>query len=271
MTVWTEGFLYPALSSTGSTQSPHSHPSTATEALPVPQSKEPFPLRLVFPAALAPALLGVFCATFIAPPMLSSDTSVGLFTWYNFMEGGTWNSVRTVDPSNIAQSMEYPAAWVPLGLLHSAGVRLGTAITIISAAGTLALGLGGAALAWAMQAPRHTLPWITLAVCTTHHAFYAFGFFYGGEVAQVAVWPWAIFLAWKLRKRTLPLIIILSTILLTGAFGKHSFAIYALSILAFLWTEAFRDSVQKGMLAGYGQRHSPFVQQEYSLHSGGTS
>jgi len=75
--------------------------------------------------------------------------------------------------------------------------------------------------------------------------FYAFGHFIGGEVAQIAVWPWGIFAAWKLRKHTIALIVVLPLIFLIGAFGKHSFAIYALAILAFLWINALREATDQ--------------------------
>jgi len=210
--------------------------------------KEPFPLRAVFLAALIPALLGAACALFIAPPMINSDPGVGFMSWLHFVEGGTWNTILAPDSSNIAQSIEYPVTWwapgqsVPIGVLHSLGLSLGTASIIVSAFGLLLFGIGFAALARSMGLPNQSLPWITAVACSTHYMLYSFGHFIGGEVAQTAVWPWAAVTAWKLRKHTIALIIVLPLVFLIGAFGKHSFAIYALAILVFLWIEALRDA-----------------------------
>jgi len=226
--------------------------TTDAPTAPLPLTpKEPFPLRAVLLAALGPALLGVACALFIAPPMIFSDTAVGFMSWLHFIEGGTWNTILTPDSSNIAQSIEYPVTWwspgqyVPLGLLHSLGLSIGMGIVILSAISTLLFGTGLAALAYSMGVPKKALPWLVLAACSTHHLLLPFGHFIGGEVAQITVFPWAVFAAWTLRKRTAALILILPSILLLGAFGKHSFAIYALSILAFLWLEALHDPKNK--------------------------
>jgi len=227
-------------------------PATARTELSPPTSKESFPLRAVILAVLIPALFGAACALFIAPPVINSDPGVGLMSWFHFIEGGSWNTILTPDSNNIAQSIEYPVTWwapgqyVPIGILHSLGFSLGTASIIVSGLGMLLFGVGFAALARSIGIPRRILPWVTAVACSTHYMFYAFGHFIGGEVAQIAVWPWAVFAAWKLRKRTIALIIVLPLIFLTGAFGKHSFAIYALAILVFLWIEALRDSKAQG-------------------------
>jgi len=214
-----------------------------------------FPLLGVLLAALLPALLGAACALFISPPIINSDPGVGLMSWLHFVEGGTWNTILTPDSSNIAQSIEYPVTWwapgqyVPIGILHSLGLSLGTASIVVSAAGMLIFGVGLAALARSMGIPRQSLPWVTAVACSTHYMFYAFGHFIGGEVAQITVWPWAVLAGLKLRKRTVSFIIILPLIFLIGAFGKHSFAIYALAIIAFVWIDALREATN--------QRYSP--------------
>ncbi|WP_156468887.1 hypothetical protein [Cephaloticoccus capnophilus] len=222
-----------------------------TEPLP-PTSKEPFPLRAVLLAVLIPALLGSACALFIAPPVINADPAIGLMSWLNFVEGGTWNTILTPDSNNIAENIEYPVTWwapgqyIPIGILHTLGFSLGTASIIVSALGLLLFGLGFAALARSMEIPNQSLPWVTAVACSTHYMLYSFGHFIGGETAQIAVWPWAAFTAWTLRKRTIPFIIVLPLVFLIGAFGKHSFAIYSLAILVFLWAEALRDAKARG-------------------------
>jgi len=151
------------------------------------------------------------------------------------------------DHSDISQSIEYPITWwapgqyVPLGLLHALGLSIGTGIIVLSAVSILLFGTGFAALAYSMKVPNKILPWLTLSACSTHHLLLPFGHFIGGEVAQITLFPWAILAAWTLRKHTILLILIFPLLCLLGAFGKHSFAIYALSILAFLSFEALRD------------------------------
>jgi len=180
--------------------------------------------------------------------MINSDPGVGFMSWLHFVEGGTWNTILTPDFRDITQSIEYPVTWwapgqyVPIGLLHSLGLSLGTASVLVSAFGLLLFGLGLAALAHSMGTPNRNLPWLIAVACSTHYMLYPFGHFIGGEVAQIAVWPWAAFTAWKLRKHTIALIIVLPLVFLIGAFGKHSFAIYALAILAFMWLEALRET-----------------------------
>jgi len=217
----------------------------------MPHKPALFPLPKVILAALIPALLGTILALLIAPPMIFSDTAVGFMSWLHFSEGGTWNTILTPDPNDISQSIEYPVTWwapgqyVPLGLLHSLGLSIGMGIVILSAISTLLFGTGLAALAYRMEVPQKALPWLVLAACSTHHLLLPFGHFIGGEVAQITVFPWAVFVAWTLRKRTAALISVLPFIFLLGTFGKHSFAIYALSILSFLWFEALRDSANR--------------------------
>jgi len=231
---------------------PHTTTSATAPAEPFPpNSKEPFPLCAVLLAALIPALLGAACALFIAPPMINSDPGVGLMSWFHFIEGGTWNTILTPDFSNIAQSIEYPVTWwapgqyVPIGILHSLGLSLGTASIMVSGVGMLLFGVGFAALARSIGMPSQSLPWVTAVACSTHYMFYAFGHFIGGEVAQITIWPWAVLAGLELHKRTVSFIIVLPLIFLIGAFGKHSFAIYALAILAFVWIEALRETTDQ--------------------------
>jgi len=210
-------------------------------------TSDAFPFGVIIASALCPALLGLACAVFISPPLFFSDTAVGFMTWLNFIDGGTWNTILTLDQTNIAQSAEMPISWwapgqyVPAGTLHSLGLSIGTASLIVAFIGTLLFGLGLALLAHEMGMPRRGLIWLTVATCSTQYMFLAFGVFMGGEVAQSAVWPWAAFVALRLRERPISLICLLPFILILGAFAKHSFAIYALAILVFLWIEALRN------------------------------
>jgi len=155
---------------------------------PAASPEDPFPLRTVFLAALIPALLGAACALFIAPPLINYDTAVGFRAWLHFVEGGTWNTILTPNSNNIAQSFEYPVTWwapgqyVPIGILHSLGLPLGTASVVVSAVGTLLFGIGFAALARRMGIPNQNLPWITAVACSNDYMLYEFGYFTGGEV-----------------------------------------------------------------------------------------
>jgi len=98
-----------------------------------------------------------------------------------------------------------------------------------------------AALARGLGAPVKSLPWISYAVACSYYNFINFSHFQSGEPFTLALWPWVTLVAWQLRKCNHLLIPILPILFLLGSFFKHSFAIYALCILAFLWTENIRE------------------------------
>jgi len=213
---------------------------------PPPPPHKPFPLRAVVLASLLPALIGAISSLFV-PPLVSHDTSYGLIAWFNYIRGGQWNTLSTLDPSNITQSIEVPLAWwppgqyVPLGLLHSLGIPLGIGIVIIGLLSALILGTGIAKLAHTLGASARSVPWAALGVTFSHYTLSTFSYFIGGELVIIALWPWTCLIAWKLRSRYLLLSISLPILFLLGSYAKHSFAICALVTLGFLWIEALRD------------------------------
>lgn len=192
------------------------------------------------PALLIP-LLAAAAGWFWGKPLLFADTGTGLLAWNNFTTGGTWNTIREPDPANIADDIEYPVTWwspgqyVPLGLLHSAGLPLGVAALLISLSCAWSATIGFTLLARALGAPATSLPWVAVAVAGSWHTLYVFGMFIGGEALLPAVWPWIALAGWQLRERGWALVLVLPPLFLAGAFAKHSFVIPGLSLLTFLW------------------------------------
>jgi len=221
----------------------------STSADPSPQSGPRFPLWTVFLACLLPVFLGVLCSVCIAPPILGSDTAHGVIAWFNYLHGGTWNTVPNIDPSNIARTIETPVTWWPpgqyvlLGLLHSAGLSLATGSILISSLSILSLGIGCSKLAQTLGTPARALPWIALTTSLSHYTLSSFSNFIGGEPILIALWPWTCLIAWHLRKRYVLLAILLPIVFLIGSYAKHSFAICALTTFIFLLVEALREEL----------------------------
>lgn len=198
--------------------------------------------------ALAPVVLALALAVFWAPPQISPDTATGLLAWKNYASGGTWNTLALPDPTDIARTVEEPVTWwspgqyAPLGLLVSASLSLGNGMILLALISALSTVTGCVLLARSLGAPPAAWPWIAAAVAGTWHGLYPFGMFIGGEVVQIALWPWVALVAWQVRDRPLALIGTLPPLLLVGTLGKHAFAIWALALLTFVWIERLRPN-----------------------------
>ncbi len=192
------------------------------------------------------ALAGWAIGTFWAPPMLWSDTATGLQAWLHFAAGGTWNTLPLPDPIDVARTIEQPVTWwspgqyVPLGVLTSIGLPLGSAMLLLATVGLVATGVGFVQVAKALEAPEMSLPWVAVAVVGSWHSLYPFGMFIGGEVALIAIWPWIALAGIKWRGQPMRLIVGLPLLFIFGSWAKHSFALYGLALLTFLWTESIR-------------------------------
>ncbi len=197
------------------------------------------------PAFLLPPVFFA-CGWFWGPPLLFSDTATGLLAWHNFVQGGSWNTIIEPSAANLALNIEQPITWwspgqyVPLGLLVSAGLPLGAAMLLLALCSAWSLTAGLVCFARELEAPASTLPWVALTAAGSWHTLYAFGMFIGGEVVLIALFPWIILAGWRLREHPVLRIILLPPLLLLGSFAKHSFAIYALGLIAFLWLETLR-------------------------------
>jgi hypothetical protein len=197
------------------------------------------------PAFILPLIVFVH-SWFYAPPQVWPDTGFGLLAWRNFSAGGTWNTILEPSSADIAIDTESAVTWwapgqyVPLGMLTSAGLSLGAAMLLITLLSAWSLALGLTRLARALGAPEESLPWVAAAAAGSWHTLFAFDTFIGGEVVLIALFPWLLLGAWRLRERPMLEILLLPVILLVGSFAKHSFAIYAVGLLAFLWLEALR-------------------------------
>lgn len=203
-----------------------------------------FPLNL-WPAAIPP-LLGLLSGVFIAPPLLWSDTATGLLSWRHYAGGGTWNTLALPDPVDIARTIETTVTWwspgqaMPLGLLTTAGLPLGPAMLLLALISAIVFALGLALLSRDLGASESALSWIATGATGCWSTLYAFGMFNGGEIALIAVWPWIAWTTWKLMPHPVIFSLGLPILFLLGSFAKHSFAVYGLALLVFLWVEALR-------------------------------
>lgn len=201
--------------------------------------------RRFAPAFLLPVL--IFAHSWIFnPPQLWPDTGFGLLAWRNFAAGGTWNTISEPSSADLALNVERAVTWwspgqyAPLGALISAGLPLGTAMLVLALLSAWSLAAGLACLARALDAPAAALPWVAVAAAGSWHTLFAFDTFAGGEVVLIAIFPWLVLAAWRLRDRPVMQMLLLPPLLLIGSFAKHSFAVYALGLLLFLWWEAVR-------------------------------
>jgi len=210
---------------------------------------EGFPFKAILLAALLPSLFGLCCGLFVMRPVIRYDTSVGLAAWNNYTTGGTWNTVARVDPENIHNTIEESVTWwppgqyLPLGILQSAGLSVGAAVLTVAFFSTLSLGIGGAILVKELSPGGgvRILPWVSAGFSCSYYALINFNHFIGGETGLMAILPWVVLIAWKLRNRNLLLVLFLPPIFLLGSFIKHSFAIHAICIITFLLTEKYRE------------------------------
>ncbi len=207
--------------------------------------------RLLLPAACAVPLLGLAFAWIYGPPLIFSDTATGLLAWRNFVAGGIWNTIAEPSTLNLAENIQRPVTWwspgqyVPAGLLLSAGLPLGAAVLLVALLAAWSSILGVTALVRELGAPRETLPWVALATAASWHTLQPFGMFNGGECALAAVWPWIFLLLYRCRHRPWLLSVAIPPLFLLGIFAKHSFMIFGLAMLLFLWLEACREAEWK--------------------------
>lgn len=203
--------------------------------------------RMALLIILSPLIVLSMIGLFITPPVMSHDTTIGMRVWHHFMLGGAWNSIAGPDSQDISQSLEGTVTWwspgqyVPLGILTALGLPLGAAMVLLATVSALSATAGLVTLARALGAPAACSLWVAIAAVASWHTLYAFGMFIGGEVALAAVWPWIVFVGWKLRRGSTKLILGLTPFYVLGAFAKHSFAVYGIGLLVFLLIERLRD------------------------------
>lgn len=200
---------------------------------------------LLWLAGLIPLLAGLGHA-FLAAPMVSRDTSVGLQIWQNMRHGGGWNELSLPDPANIAGSCTHfvtwwsPGQYIPAGLLMQLGLTPGSAVLVVSLLSAWSLTAGIWKLSRALGAAPRAAAWAALAAAASWHTLYSFGMFIGGEAALLAVWPWIALVVSQLRGHPWRQLTVLPLLFLVGSFAKLSFGLYAVGLLAFLWLEEIR-------------------------------
>jgi len=210
--------------------------------------KGKFPLKAVIFAALLPALLGLCSGLFAGSNEIFWDTALGLTTWANFTNGGTWNTVSRADPENIANTIEETINWwpagqyLPVGLLQLTGLSVEHAGLALAFLATISWGIGGAFVAQSFGISRKSIPWITIALACSYYALSNFFYFIGGETGLMMTLPWIILCALKIRRCPFLLALILPILFLLGSFIKHAFAIHSACIIGFLFLENLRES-----------------------------
>lgn len=236
------------------------------------------PSRLLALAALIPLLFAVVhfgCA----PPVISHDSAIGWQTWRSMQAGADWNQILWPDPDDIARSKGgylvwwTPGQYLPLGLLTELGLSLGRAALLTSLLGAWSLAFGAWRLCLALGTGDRGAALAALAAAATWHTIYAFGFYIGGEIVQLALWPWIVLAAWRTRHRSGWQPVVLPLLFLLGSYAKLSFTIYAAALLMFLWLEEGRAAAWKGTaLARAGLRLAcaglVYVAGWYWLHLG---
>jgi len=236
-------------------------PKLAASAL----NNDKLPVKEMLLASLLPILVVLFFGIFVSRPVLSHDLMTGLHAWLNFIEGGAWHSLSVPDPSNISQNIEEPISWwtpglyLPMGLLSTLGLSYQSAAMVIFVVFALSLGWGSALLAKALGSPTKALPWIVLASICSQNLFSAFSAFSGGDIGLYAIFPWIALAAWRLRKEKYLVIAILPPLFLLGTFIKHSFAIYAVSIVALLSSESLEAKSRKLQVLEFIRRNIPLL------------
>jgi len=84
-------------------------------------------------------------------------------------------------------------------------------------------------------------PWVSAAFASSRYALSNFNYYWGGETVLMAILPWVVIIAWKLRNNNLFLVLLLPFLLLLGSFIKHSFSIHSICIITFIWLEKSRE------------------------------
>jgi len=193
---------------------------------------------------VAAAAVAHYC---LAPPVIAHDSIIGFETWRSMQEGAGWNQIVAPDPTDLSRTTSGFLAWwspgqyLPAGWLMRCGLPLGTAVLLTAFVGSCSLAFGLWRLCLALGTTRRAAELAALAAVVTWHTLYAFGMFNGGEVALIAVWPWIVLGAWRLRGRPAVQTWVLPLLLVAGSYAKLSFSLYAAGLLAFLWWEAARE------------------------------
>jgi len=212
---------------------------------------------------LAVVILTVLAAAHysLAPPVIAHDSIIGFETWRSMQEGAGWNQIVAPDPTDLSRTTSGFLAWwspgqyLPAGWLMRCGLPLGTAVLLTALVGSCSLAFGLWRLCLALGTSRRAAELAALAPVATWHTLYAFGMFNGGETALIAVWPWIVLGAWRLRGRPAVQTAVLPLLLVAGSYAKLSFSLYAAGLLAFLWWEAARERRWAwGTLVGEGAR-----------------
>jgi len=217
--------------------------NTCSNLQPPDTSDQRFPTGAVFIAAFIPTLLGLLTGYFILPIGTFYDAAAGLWAYIHFSQGGAWNTLPVPNPDNIAETIEVAVTWWPpgqylfVGLLHSMGLTLGQAALFLTAICNVAGSIGLSFLAKELGVQSRALPLISLVNACAFHNLWGFTTYYNGEPLVMAIWPWVAIAAWRFRDNNKLLIPTLPILFLIGSFIKYSFAIYALCILLFLWSE----------------------------------
>lgn len=151
------------------------------------------------------ALVVIYTAlNVVVRPTMWSDSGFGFLGW-DARDALPFNHAAFPDPADISRDAPFfQATWSPgqhlvPGLLELAGVNLGVALVLVTAAFSAAGLVGWYLLYRAFSfSERACLIAVVLVACSRHFA-HSFGIYFGGEVMQFGIAPWFFLLVWRLR------------------------------------------------------------------------
>src|SRR5262245_38900929 len=154
---------------------------------------------------LVPIIL--FLASLYIPPWVVSDSGVGFLALASMLKGGSFNSVTTPDPANIANDVTTFVIWwspgqylVP-GLFIWLGASYGVALSLTTLIATLIGLVGWIQVVRSFAVSSWVLFVFVLGLVTFPYVTQRFLGYWGGEVLLFATAPWSLYaMRWAANK-----------------------------------------------------------------------
>ena len=157
---------------------------------------------------LVPIIL--FLGSLYIPPMVASDSGVGLLALRSMLDGGAFNCITVPDPANIARDVAIFLTWWSPGqyLVPGSFVWLGTsyglALSLTALIATLIGVLGWIQVARSFAVGSFVLFNFVLGLTTFAYITLPFQLYWGGELLLFATAPWSLYaMRWSANKSPL--------------------------------------------------------------------
>ena len=161
--------------------------------------------RALYLPLLVPITL--FLSSLYFPPMVASDSGIGLLALRSMLDGGAFNHIAVPDPSNIASDIAIFLTWWSPGqyLMPGSFVWLGTsyglALSLTALIATLFGVLGWIQVARSFAVSSFVLFTFALGLSTFAYVTLHFQFYLGGELLLFAAAPWSLYaMRWSTYK-----------------------------------------------------------------------